>query len=58
MTLKVCPECNTDVPLWREMPINPELAELRDRYISPVKLFNYTLRQAMQAWGTEVDINE
>lgn len=42
-----CPECyDTEVLLWRELPMNETIREYAQSYISPVKMFHLTFEDA------------
>lgn len=53
----MCPECyasQKDIVYWKTLPINPELAALRDAYISPPKKCYPSLIAALAAWNITV----
>lgn len=48
-----CSECCGDVKSWRDNDANPELKEYIDSYVSPPKMYHFSLMDALKAWGEE-----
>lgn len=53
-----CPECyETDVVLWKELPMNETIREYAQSYISPVKMFHLTFEDAEWSFEKEESIS-
>lgn len=51
-----CTQCydQSEVVLWRDLPMNEEIRPYASTYISPVKEYFFTLDEATAIWGTTI----